>query len=247
MGGVAAGLAPRRRQPGAGGVVDDPQVETVPIDHQRRRARLLREADLARRRHDAEPAAHPGGEVHPVDVGQTELIDVGVHRGHHEVPGQHRPVVPALVAPEAAVQVGPMQRATRPSPRRRVEGGAVGDAQIDRFGQLTFVGGHAPFYPGPPRASRGRGVLAVPRSIEAPVRSGLRGGHEVRYQRVPTTRVGVAPGSPLAPSRSHPVCTMCSRVVPSPRSSNVNSTSVASVRSLRCARGMRGDAAGPNR
>src|SRR6516165_6738120 len=71
------------------------------------------------------------------------MVDVGVDAGHDDVAGQHGPVVPLLVHPEAAPEVGPVQRAARPAPCRRVEPVAIWRAEVDFGRQLVLVRRHA--------------------------------------------------------------------------------------------------------
>ena len=72
---------------------------------------------IAGRRSPCPPVA-PRHEVGPPHVGEPEAVDVGVHRRHHEVAGEDRPVVPALVGAEPAVEVGPVQRPAGPAHAR---------------------------------------------------------------------------------------------------------------------------------
>ena len=108
------GLVPPGSQPGSRFVVDHAQVEAVSVDEQGCGAGSLRQLDGLGRRQDALPAGLTGDQVDPVDVGEAEVVDVRVHRRHHEVAGQDGPVVPSLVHSEAAVEVRPVQRLARP-------------------------------------------------------------------------------------------------------------------------------------
>src|SRR5690606_22871376 len=127
----AVGLLPAGGEAGAARLVD-----------QRQLVGPLGEADgggagLVGQRHrrgvgeHAAAARAVGGQLAPPHVGQGEVVDVGADGGDQEVPGEHRPVVPPLVAPVLAVEVGPVQGPAGPAGGVGVEVHAVGGAQVD--------------------------------------------------------------------------------------------------------------------
>ena len=98
--GATVGLGPRRGEPRAArrrrrSAESRPSRSTT----QRRGARALGQLDARRRAAPRSRArrSSPVTQVGPVDVGQTEVVDVGVDRRHDEVAGEDRPVVPPLV------------------------------------------------------------------------------------------------------------------------------------------------------
>ena len=56
------------------------------------------------------PPLLPGGEICPPHVGQAEDVDIGVDARDHQITGEHRPIVPALVSTIWPPEVCSVQR-----------------------------------------------------------------------------------------------------------------------------------------
>src|SRR4029079_10719295 len=124
----------------AGRVVGDVEIETVVRDAQRCRARSFRKSLAFRARYgNAVSARLAGDEVGPPNVGQPDVIDVGIHGRNHEVAREHGPVVPALVPAPLPSQIRAVQRAPGPAAGGRGKRRAVGRAEIDGLGELALV------------------------------------------------------------------------------------------------------------
>ncbi|CAB4693123.1 unannotated protein [freshwater metagenome] len=107
------GFGPCGRQPSARFVVSDVESKSVALNAQRRCAGILGEFDTATgASNDDAATAFASSKVGPPHIGNTNVVDIGVHARHHYIACEDRPVIPLLVLAETAVQIRPVQRLT---------------------------------------------------------------------------------------------------------------------------------------
>ena len=148
LGRQPVGLGPASGDGGRSVVcVVDRQVEVLMAQPEGRRAGVFGHLQTApQRRHDVDASVLSGDQVGPPDIGQAQVVDVGIGSRNNQVAGQNRPIVPALVPTPVASKVGSVQRRGGPPDGVRVQVGAAGvqpgagwPRQIDRIGQPPLV------------------------------------------------------------------------------------------------------------